>query len=148
MASIIWGAKTAFKLSAIPSVTSPAPALNADMDVIAAAPVFPGEPAITSRWPVLPLWVSEGLGAKQALTRSGVMRYCLGATISAIWGGMPISTIQAFRSNPPPERRCGRFWQRQTSQWPWLGDMLRKSGRYPNSSPRGYRRQIPACPNR
>ena len=60
--SSTWDSTTWFKLVASASVTSPAPARMADMAVMAAAPVFPVEPATTNRWPVLPLCVSGERG--------------------------------------------------------------------------------------
>ncbi len=49
IASRIWASRIAFMLFASPRVTRPAPTRMADMAVIAAAPVFPGDPASNKR---------------------------------------------------------------------------------------------------
>jgi hypothetical protein len=54
------------------------------MDVIDAAPVFPVDPAMTSKWPVLPLWASADLGIKCDRISWAVIRKCLGPTAAAI----------------------------------------------------------------
>ena len=46
-------------------VTNPAPVLNAARPTRAAAPVFPTDPATTTRWPKAPLWASTSLGGKR-----------------------------------------------------------------------------------
>ncbi len=93
MASRTCDSKTAFRVSAIPSVTRPAPLRKAAIEVIAAAPVFPGDPATTSKWPVVPLWASGIRGVKQDWIRSLVKSHWRGITSATIWGGMPISTM-------------------------------------------------------
>ena len=88
----------------MPSVTSPAPARKAEMEVMAAAPVFPGDPAITSKWPVVPLWASGTRGLKQDWIISLVKSHRPGPTSLTIWDGIPISTILSDPTYAAPGR--------------------------------------------
>ena len=47
------------------TVDKPAPARNAAMPAIAAAPALPVDPPSTSTWPKLPLFATRGPGADQ-----------------------------------------------------------------------------------
>ena len=54
-------------------VTSPAPARNAAMPAIAAAPDLPSEPPTISAWPYMPLLLSIGRGASNVIKSRAVV---------------------------------------------------------------------------
>src|SRR5580693_7961126 len=75
------------------TVESPAPARNAAIPAIAAAPVFPRPPAITRTWPYKPLFESDTRGRNNAAKSVGadIESRMLGSP-SNISGGVPIGT--------------------------------------------------------
>ena len=92
---------------AVPTVTSPAPARNAENPAIAAAPALPTDPPITSTCPYIPLLESRGRGAISCVMSLNVIR----ESFSEDWiasSGEPIGAIRVGPKVRFPNTCAGR----------------------------------------